>query len=580
MPRAIIVGAGAYGASLAYTLIKSADDWNILLLDRAPCSPSVSSASKANSPDVQDAAEKSCLAPDAASFDINKIIRSDYTDKNYRDLGKEAIRLWRDEQGIWKRFYHETGVIFHSGRGSDTLCHGPGKGGATEKDRAYVQLGIRGAHEAEENVSDSEKLPAKAFHLQTPEEALSVFPELCRSNIGEGLSSIGSPLAPTAASDGGPRWKQDAYINPRGGWAEAAAATQYTLAQAICEGNSKGARERIKVVGDAQISELVVASDTSSSLSTRTRVIGVQTTKGDRFVLNDAEINDGQSTVVLCTGSWTRDLLEGLLPDRSEASSISKWPMAPSAQCVITIQLPKEIAGKYKGCPVLLNFNTGFYVFEPNHEGIMKAAIHSIGYQHPRPANNTVSNTSAPILQPAFTAGEQPSQSHPDLRMNGNAAPSNLAAAGLDAVAEEYIPATKLTEMLDELAEVYPEVAAYARDAIVTQSKDKSTSTKIVKTRVCHYSDTADENWLIDHVPGTDGLIVASGDSGHGFKFLPMIGRLIAARMGVSSPAIPPLSEHQAKVFSFEHHFSLTSLTDVAKTDSNRFKPASQTVAR
>jgi sarcosine oxidase / L-pipecolate oxidase len=42
--------------------------------------------------------------------------------------------------------------------------------------------------------------------------------------------------------------------------------------------------------------------------------------------------------------------------------------------------------------------------------------------------------------------------------------------------------------------------------------------------RLCWYTDSVDNSFLIDHVPGTDGLVVASGGSGHGFKFLPVLG--------------------------------------------------------
>ena len=42
--------------------------------------------------------------------------------------------------------------------------------------------------------------------------------------------------------------------------------------------------------------------------------------------------------------------------------------------------------------------------------------------------------------------------------------------------------------------------------------------------RLCWYSDSVDNSFLIDYVPGVDNLIVANGGSGHGFKFLPVLG--------------------------------------------------------
>ena len=51
----------------------------------------------------------------------------------------------------------------------------------------------------------------------------------------------------------------------------------------------------------------------------------------------------------------------------------------------------------------------------------------------------------------------------------------------------------------------------------------------IDRTRVCFYCDAPGGRFLIDRVPGRGSLIVAAGGSGHGFKFAPVIGDLIAA---------------------------------------------------
>ena len=51
---------------------------------------------------------------------------------------------------------------------------------------------------------------------------------------------------------------------------------------------------------------------------------------------------------------------------------------------------------------------------------------------------------------------------------------------------------------------------------------------EITYTRRCLYNDTLDENFWIDHHPQMKGLSVATGGSGHGFKFGPVLGELIA----------------------------------------------------
>lgn len=52
--------------------------------------------------------------------------------------------------------------------------------------------------------------------------------------------------------------------------------------------------------------------------------------------------------------------------------------------------------------------------------------------------------------------------------------------------------------------------------------------TPVVTTRICLYGDSFDGHFLMDHDPGHPGLVVAGGDSGHAFKFTPVLGELIA----------------------------------------------------
>lgn len=62
----------------------------------------------------------------------------------------------------------------------------------------------------------------------------------------------------------------------------------------------------------------------------------------------------------------------------------------------------------------------------------------------------------------------------------------------------------------------------------------------IVYTRRCLYCDTLDEHFWIDRHPHAAGLTVAAGGSGHGFKFAPLLGPLIAdAVEGKPNPWLP-----------------------------------------
>lgn len=50
----------------------------------------------------------------------------------------------------------------------------------------------------------------------------------------------------------------------------------------------------------------------------------------------------------------------------------------------------------------------------------------------------------------------------------------------------------------------------------------------VVYTRRCFYCDTHDGDFWIARDPKHDGLTIAAGDSGHGFKFAPVLGKIIA----------------------------------------------------
>jgi glycine/D-amino acid oxidase-like deaminating enzyme len=61
----------------------------------------------------------------------------------------------------------------------------------------------------------------------------------------------------------------------------------------------------------------------------------------------------------------------------------------------------------------------------------------------------------------------------------------------------------------------------------------------IVYSRVCMYSDTNDGDFWIAPDPDRPNLTIATGDCGHGFKFAPMLGEIIAdAVEGKSNPLL------------------------------------------
>jgi len=60
---------------------------------------------------------------------------------------------------------------------------------------------------------------------------------------------------------------------------------------------------------------------------------------------------------------------------------------------------------------------------------------------------------------------------------------------------------------------------------------------RVGEASVCLYTNTPDGHFVIDRVPAHPGVIVASPCSGHGFKFAPAIGEILA---DLASDRIPP----------------------------------------
>lgn len=50
-------------------------------------------------------------------------------------------------------------------------------------------------------------------------------------------------------------------------------------------------------------------------------------------------------------------------------------------------------------------------------------------------------------------------------------------------------------------------------------------------TRLCWYTDSFDNHFVIDFAPHTEGLLIATGGSGHGFKFLPNLGKYVVDKI-------------------------------------------------
>jgi glycine/D-amino acid oxidase-like deaminating enzyme len=80
----------------------------------------------------------------------------------------------------------------------------------------------------------------------------------------------------------------------------------------------------------------------------------------------------------------------------------------------------------------------------------------------------------------------------------------------------------------------------------------------IVYTRVCMYCDTHDGHFWIAPDPEREGLVIAAGDCGHGFKFAPVLGEIIA-------DAVEQKSNPILEKFRWRPEVPVGARTDVAR---------------
>lgn len=71
-PSVLIVGSGEFGSTTAVELLRSGNYSSVTVLDRLETIPAV----------------------DAASTDINKVVRFDYADEDYAVLAHESVQRW------------------------------------------------------------------------------------------------------------------------------------------------------------------------------------------------------------------------------------------------------------------------------------------------------------------------------------------------------------------------------------------------------------------------------------------------------------------------------------------------------
>ncbi|KAJ4133325.1 hypothetical protein NW754_016134 [Fusarium falciforme] len=200
-------------------------------------------------------------------------------------------------------------------------------------------------------------------------------------------------------------------------------------------------------------------------------------TEDDRVVgakLSDSRVLNAE-VVMVAAGAWSGSLVD--LRGRTEATG----------HAVVYMDITAEEQKALDNYPVVLNLSTGLFVIPPRNQ-VLKIARHTFGYINP------VKITKA--LPPSPTDKREP-----------------------------FIASQPYTARNDSSNPLPAEADRDLRRALKDLTPIRGLENRPWKeARICWYSDTRDGEWLIDYHPGWKGLFVATGDSGHGFKFLPNLG--------------------------------------------------------
>jgi sarcosine oxidase/L-pipecolate oxidase len=257
----------------------------------------------------------------------------------------------------------------------------------------------------------------------------------------------------------------------------------WTSGWAHAENGIKYMRQKIDALHRVHFRHAEVARllfhHSSSSSSSSSSVRGVQLTSGEELLAD---------LTVLAAGAWTPKLLDL----RGIASATGQ------ALTYVDITAAEELALSQPGQPVLLCENDGLFIIPPRG-GKLKVGRHSYGYANP---------TTIPHPEKPAASGETITVS---------------------------LPRTRLDDPRLALPREAQLQARHFLRACVPALGDRPWS----DTRICWYTDTLSGDWLITHHPTYKGLFVATGGSGHAFKFLPTIGeRIVDVMQGVDRDAL------------------------------------------
>ncbi|TAQ87172.1 hypothetical protein B7494_g4486 [Chlorociboria aeruginascens] len=223
---------------------------------------------------------------------------------------------------------------------------------------------------------------------------------------------------------------------------------------------------RVKFV-IAEVASLIYSSDYTTVLGAKCK---------------DGSIYSADLTIV-AAGAWSASLVD------------LRGRVTSSGQTLLYIALTEAEQKEYGKMPVVMNMSTGFFVITPRNR-VLKVARHSHGYSNPTTIRNP---------------NPKPKRGEEEITISLPITTWNHPSSAPPKTLEETIPKRAIRESLEFLHTLFPNLAPRP----------------FVKGRVCWYSDTPKGDFLITYHPDYRGLLLATGGSGHAFKFLPVIGERI-----------------------------------------------------
>ncbi|KAG0683895.1 hypothetical protein C6P40_004425 [Pichia californica] len=231
---------------------------------------------------------------------------------------------------------------------------------------------------------------------------------------------------------------------------------------------------------------LAHSSNAMIAVYNEAKQLGVKFIFGDDgYAKSITEIN-GQAAVVCKSGkTYTSDnIIVGLGANTGRLIDL-KDQQSATGLFVTFIKLTDDEYLKFKECAVLFDAEMGYFFPPDPKTKLLKIALPGIGSCNK--VNDPHSLSNKKISLPRFK------------NLNPN----------------DTIPKHGEIEAKLLLAKYIPELAYH----------------KLIDSKICWIGDTQDSDFIIDLIPGYKNLYVASGDSGHAFKFLPNIGKYIVNKV-------------------------------------------------